>query len=158
MSSNNLRILYFLFFITACLCFFFSFQKCANHEVSNKTLYPTFARTFPPANQVTKFIVSLLLAHNWRQFSLVVGSSTRLMEIKAKLIHLCEQFNLTINNITTYTEPYIPVLRMSEIPGIVNSTYAHTRSELALLILILISFIHLFYFVFVLIILSKSQQ
>lgn len=101
--------------------------KCANHEVSNKTLYPTFARTFPPANQVTKFIVSLLLAHNWRQFSLVVGSSTRLMEIKAKLIHLCEQFNLTINNITTYTEPYIPVLRMSEIPGIVNSTYAHTR-------------------------------
>ncbi|XP_052831709.1 receptor-type guanylate cyclase Gyc76C-like [Octopus bimaculoides] len=101
--------------------------KCATHEVSNKTIYPTFARTFPPANQVTKFIVSLLKHHNWTQYSLVVGSSNRMMDIKSKLVQLSTEYNLSIINITTYKEPYIPIVGNSEIPGIVNNTYPHTR-------------------------------
>ena len=76
LSDNDNHRLFFLFL-----------QKCADHRVSDKRLYPTFARTFPPATQVTRSIISLLLHFNWRKFTLVVGTSSKWQSIAEKVGH-----------------------------------------------------------------------
>lgn len=44
------------------------FEKfCTHQETSNKKDFPTFARTRPPDTQISKSVVSLLLAYNWTQ-------------------------------------------------------------------------------------------
>lgn len=44
-------------------------QFCTHEETSNKKDFPTFARTRPPDTQISKSVVSLLLAYNWTQVS-----------------------------------------------------------------------------------------
>ena len=42
-------------------------QFCSNYEVSNKALYPTFARTKPHDSRISMSVVSLLQKYNWRK-------------------------------------------------------------------------------------------
>ena len=42
------------------------FQKCSDPVVSNKTEYPSFARTMQPPLRIAKSIVSVLTYYNWR--------------------------------------------------------------------------------------------
>ncbi|XP_067672453.1 receptor-type guanylate cyclase Gyc76C-like isoform X2 [Haliotis asinina] len=101
--------------------------KCSDYEVSEKALYPTFARTFPPATQVTKSIISLLLHFNWHRYTLVVGSSHQDQTIAEKLSELSKLYNITINKRMKYKEPHIPVLTGNPFPGIVDETFVGTR-------------------------------
>ncbi|XP_064635782.1 guanylate cyclase 32E-like [Lineus longissimus] len=80
--------------------------KCADEEVSDKELYPTFARTFPPITQVTKSIVSLLLHYNWRNFTVVYGSEDRMKMVAKSLWLRAKQNNMTVNEKIMYTEPF----------------------------------------------------
>lgn len=43
---------------------------CQHFETSDKTLYPTFLRTRPPATFISKSLTSLLLEYNWKQATL----------------------------------------------------------------------------------------
>lgn len=45
----------------------FPIQFCTHYETSCKKDFPTFARTRPPDTQISKSVVSLLLAYNWTQ-------------------------------------------------------------------------------------------
>ena len=45
----------------------FVFQFCMDYETSDKSRFPTFARTRPPDTQISKSVVSLLLNFNWTQ-------------------------------------------------------------------------------------------
>ncbi|XP_071105845.1 receptor-type guanylate cyclase Gyc76C-like [Haliotis cracherodii] len=101
--------------------------KCSDYEVSDKKLYPTFARTFPPATQVTKSIISLLLHFKWHRYTLVVGSSHQDQTIANKLSELSKRHNITINKRMKYKEPHIPVITGNPFPGIVDETYIGTR-------------------------------
>ena len=40
---------------------------CQYYETSDKTSYPTFLRTRPPATFISKSVTSLLLEYNWRK-------------------------------------------------------------------------------------------
>lgn len=110
-------------------------KKCADYEVSDKALYPTFARTFPPATQITKSIISLLLKFNWKRFTLVVGSSHKQQTCAVKLLELAEENNITLNDREDYQEPHIPLTTGNPFPGIVDRTYIDTRRGYKLLLL-----------------------
>ncbi|ESO83957.1 hypothetical protein LOTGIDRAFT_108278 [Lottia gigantea] len=101
--------------------------KCADYEVSDKSLYPTFARTYPPASQVTKPIISLLLHYNWKKYTLIVGSSHKEKTIAEKLIELSELYNITINDRKVFEEPHIALATGNPFPRIVDETYVGTR-------------------------------
>lgn len=45
------------------------FQFCTHRESSNKKEFPTFARTRPPDTQISKSVVSVLMAFNWTKVS-----------------------------------------------------------------------------------------
>ncbi|ELT90006.1 hypothetical protein CAPTEDRAFT_179119 [Capitella teleta] len=102
--------------------------KCADHRVSDKKLYPTFARTFPPANQVTKSILALLLHFSWRKITLVVGDaqSSKWRSIAEKLTQLAELFNVTINGQFEYKVPHVPT-DPNPFPRIVEESYIDSR-------------------------------
>lgn len=45
------------------------FQFCTHRESSDKKEFPTFARTRPPDTQISKSVVSVLMAFNWTKVS-----------------------------------------------------------------------------------------
>jgi hypothetical protein len=47
------------------------FQKCLEGAVSNKCEYPTFARTIPSPDSITRALFATLRNFNWRQFSVI---------------------------------------------------------------------------------------
>jgi len=49
---------------------------CVEASLSDKTKYPTFARTEPIGRQLTPAIQELLHYYNWNKFALVVENST----------------------------------------------------------------------------------
>lgn len=101
--------------------------KCADDDVSIKSKYPTFARTYPPVVQVTKSLVALLLHFKWMKFTMIVGSSHKQRTIADKLLEYAELFNITVNGKQEYVEPYVPFSNGNPFPGIVDRTYVDTR-------------------------------
>ncbi|XP_045214115.2 receptor-type guanylate cyclase Gyc76C-like [Mercenaria mercenaria] len=101
--------------------------KCADYDVSNKEEFPTFARTFPPATQVAKPIISLLLHFNWKKFTLIFGSLHKSKVIAEKIRELAAQNNITINDEQTFNDPHIPLTMGNPFPGIVERTFVDTR-------------------------------
>ena len=106
--------------------------------MSDKKNYPTFARTRPPAAQVTTSILSLLLHFNWTRFSLVVGSSHGQQRVARKLLQLAKDHNLTVNHVKEFREPYMSLVAGNPFPEIIQETYVETRGELLLLLLLLL--------------------
>lgn len=45
------------------------FQFCTHAATSDKTKFPTFARTRPPDTQISKSVASVLTAFNWTHVS-----------------------------------------------------------------------------------------
>ena len=115
--------------ITLTITLMFCFQKCADHKVSDKDLYPTFARTFPPATQVTRSIVALLLHFHWQKFTIIVGSSDRWQGISQKLEELSAEHNLTVNAKHVYSEPHMIDRTGNPFPRIIADSYIDTRSK-----------------------------
>lgn len=105
-------------------------QKCADDDVSIKSKYPTFARTYPPVVQVTKSLVALLLHFKWMKFTMIVGSSHKQRTIADKLLEYAELFNITVNGKQEYVEPYVPFSNGNPFPGIVDRTYVDTRGKI----------------------------
>ena len=65
---------------------YFNFtQNCLDHKVSDKSLYPTFARTSPPGTQITKSIISLLQHYHWSKFTLVVAKTEKWQNVASKV-------------------------------------------------------------------------
>jgi len=106
-----------------------SFQKCADYRVSDKDLYPTLARTFPPATQVTKSVLAVLSHHGWRRFSIVVGSSDRWRSIAEHVSMVTGEHGMTVNERFEFAEPYVPDLGHNPLPEIVEKSYLDTRGN-----------------------------
>lgn len=69
------------------ISFLFSFllfddQRCADAKVSNKTLYPTFARTLAPSSKVSKALIATLKHFNWKKVQREIALSNE------KLYHI----------------------------------------------------------------------
>lgn len=61
------------------------FQKCRDSAVSNKVLYPTFARTIPSTYKVSKSVISLVAHYKWKRFTVVVGNCANWLEAASTL-------------------------------------------------------------------------
>ena len=110
------------------------FQKCTDHRLSDKTRYPTFARTSPPAEQIAKFVISLLLHYDWRKLSLIVGRERTPSDwerIDAKLREMLPRYGIAVNGRYQYKEPYMEDLELGYCPikRIVEQSYKTTRGE-----------------------------
>lgn len=46
--------------------------RCADGSVSDKSKFPTFARTEAPDTQIVKSVLSVMHHHNWKTFSIIV--------------------------------------------------------------------------------------
>lgn len=119
-SENTYRLIIFIHS-------FRLFQKCADYDVSDKKRFPTFARTFPPATQVAKPIIALLLHYNWKKFTLVYGSLHKFKVIAEKIQELAYENGISINDEQTFNEPHIPMTTGNPFPGIVERTFVDTR-------------------------------
>lgn len=97
--------------------------------MSDKTLYPTFARTLPPATQVTKSIVSLLQHFGWRRYTMVVSSTSRWQSIADQLLSISAKYNVTNNARFDFQESYVLENLNNRMATIVTDSYLDTRSE-----------------------------
>ncbi|CAL1538859.1 unnamed protein product, partial [Lymnaea stagnalis] len=107
--------------------FFFSpkfSQLCQDDAVSDKSKYPTFARTFPPAVQITSSVISLLKHYNWTKFSIIYGKND---SIALKLGILASEHNMSVNHMKSYKEPYYPDYNVSFFKRLIGQTYVDTR-------------------------------
>ena len=121
-STQVLFILFYIYFLII-------FQKCADYDVSNKVEFPTFARTFPPATQVAKPIISLLLHFKWTKFTLIMGSLYKFSVIAEKIRELADEHDITINEEEVFKEPHLPLTTGNPFPGIVERTFVDTRGK-----------------------------
>ncbi|XP_031575271.1 atrial natriuretic peptide receptor 1-like isoform X2 [Actinia tenebrosa] len=55
---------------------------CSNPEVSDKKLYPTFARTFAIDTKLTPSLLSLLKYYQWRRVAIIYENVTKWIEMK----------------------------------------------------------------------------
>ena len=109
-------------------------QKCADHRVSNKTLYPTLARTFPPSTQVTKSVLAVLTHHGWRRFTIVTGSTEKWRWVADQVESASQLHGLTVNARFQYTELYYMLETSADpMPNIVERSYIDTRGMQAFL-------------------------
>ncbi|EDW02936.1 GH10964 [Drosophila grimshawi] len=102
--------------------------KCSDSIVSKKSTFHTFARTLAPASKVSKSVISLLNAYDWKKFSIVVSSKPIWGSDVANAIQeLAESRNFTITHLK-YISDYIPIKKtLSQIDKIIDETYATTR-------------------------------
>ncbi|GFR93323.1 guanylate cyclase [Elysia marginata] len=105
------------------------FQVCSEDEVSDKTRYPTFARTFPPAGQITKSVISLLKYYNWTKFSIIYGDteSKTYESVAMRLQELAQEHNMSTNHMMSYPEPHLTLITGNPFPNIIQKTYVDTR-------------------------------
>ncbi|EDW13325.2 uncharacterized protein Dmoj_GI18149 [Drosophila mojavensis] len=102
--------------------------KCSDSIVSNKTTFPTFARTLAPASKVSKSVISLLNAYDWKKFAIVVSSKPIWgSDVASAIQELAESRNFTITHFK-YISDYIPIKKtLSQIENIIEETYRTTR-------------------------------
>ncbi|XP_011686974.1 PREDICTED: guanylate cyclase 32E isoform X2 [Wasmannia auropunctata] len=84
---------------------------CTYNETSNKKEFPTFARTRPPDTQISKSVVSVLLAFNWTKVTFIYINSTmfefnKMSTIAATILKSFEAAGITVNYRRSWSEPY----------------------------------------------------
>ncbi|KAK3781513.1 hypothetical protein RRG08_054852 [Elysia crispata] len=104
-------------------------KVCSEDEVSDKSKYPTFARTFPPAVQITKSVISLLKYYNWTKFSIIYGDidSKTYESVAIRLQELAQEHNMSTNHVMSYPEPHLTLITGNPFPDIIQKTYVDTR-------------------------------
>lgn len=60
---------------------------CSSPELSDKKLYPTFARTFAVDSQVTPSVISLLKKFNWKRVAIIYENLTKWIDLKDSMKH-----------------------------------------------------------------------
>ena len=74
----------------------FHFQKCSDSLLSNKTQFPTFARTMQPSNRIAKSIVSVLRHFKWNRVVVIAGENfmyvKNAFQVRAVVVRVCKLF------------------------------------------------------------------
>ncbi|XP_041362491.1 guanylate cyclase 32E-like [Gigantopelta aegis] len=101
--------------------------KCNDPIVSDKHIFPTFARTQPPSTHSAKSVIALMEHYGWKKFSIVVEKMDLKIRAAKNLKHLAEGRNMTVNDLMNFTGPYSTLYHFNEIHTIVMKTYLRTR-------------------------------
>ncbi|KAL6448488.1 hypothetical protein ACFW04_000413 [Cataglyphis niger] len=84
---------------------------CTHHETSNKKEFPTFVRTRPPDTQISKSVVSVLLAFNWTKVTFMYMNSTifefnKMSTIATTILTSFEAAGISVTYLRSWSEPY----------------------------------------------------
>ncbi|VDM39574.1 unnamed protein product [Toxocara canis] len=110
-------------------------HKCKDHIVSDKTKYPTFARTVPAETEITAAFISLLKHFSWRKFSIIYERHVTNEELFGSIRGALDLENLhadisehryTVLNVSTVAYPFSEVEK-SNVAQIIADTYRTTR-------------------------------
>uniref|UniRef100_A0AAG5DN07 Guanylate cyclase n=1 Tax=Anopheles atroparvus TaxID=41427 RepID=A0AAG5DN07_ANOAO len=107
---------------------------CTHNETSNKRHFPTFARTRPPDLQISKSVVSLLLAYNWTQVSFLYRASDNgeFDAVAETLKTTLRSAGIRIRSVATWTDIYHHGYSGNPFERLVAETHADTRIYLVL--------------------------
>ncbi|XP_030371847.1 guanylate cyclase 32E isoform X2 [Scaptodrosophila lebanonensis] len=107
---------------------------CTHRDTSNKLDFPTFARTRPPDTQISKSVVSLLLAFNWTQVSFLYldDPSSQYQPVAETILNTLESAGVTVRDIRTWNTIYHHGFMSNPFDTLVEQTHANTRIYLIL--------------------------
>ncbi|VDK69516.1 unnamed protein product [Litomosoides sigmodontis] len=109
--------------------------KCKDEMMSDKSVYPTFARTVPTETEITAALIVLLKYFKWRKFSIIYERNVANEELFRSIKSTIERQNVglgisdthyVIMNVSTVPHPYSEIER-SNIEQIISDTSASTR-------------------------------
>ncbi|XP_071581869.1 receptor-type guanylate cyclase Gyc76C-like [Temnothorax nylanderi] len=106
---------------------------CTHNETSNKKEFPTFARTRPPDTQISKSLLSVLLAFNWTKVTFMHMNSTmfefnKMSTIATTILTSFEAAGISVNHRRSWNEPYYGATHMKNpFHEHVKQTYRETR-------------------------------
>uniref|UniRef100_A0A915Q3I8 Guanylate cyclase n=1 Tax=Setaria digitata TaxID=48799 RepID=A0A915Q3I8_9BILA len=109
--------------------------KCKDEMMSDKSKYPTFARTVPTETEITAALIALLKHFNWRKFSIIYEKNVANEELFRSIKSAIEKQNeglevsdtrYTIINVSTVPHPFSEIER-SNIEQIISDTFRSTR-------------------------------
>ncbi|KAF6204393.1 hypothetical protein GE061_002734 [Apolygus lucorum] len=100
---------------------------CTNYETSDKVNFPTFARTRPPDNQISKSVAAVLLAFNWTQVTFFYQNSSDLTTVADSIKSILHGAGVTILATRTWVNPYHHGYMDNPFVPMVKQTYRHTR-------------------------------
>ncbi|XP_041364284.1 guanylate cyclase 32E-like [Gigantopelta aegis] len=100
---------------------------CSETEVSDKNLYPTFARTKPTDSQISKNVVSILKMFNWTKVTFVYSSSEVYQHTAVAICDLLEYWGITVSFKKVYKGPYFHKHAENPFIKIVSETRTDTR-------------------------------
>ncbi|XP_017052054.1 speract receptor isoform X2 [Drosophila ficusphila] len=107
---------------------------CTHRDPSNKADFPTFARTRPPDTQISKSVVTLLLAFNWTQVSFLYldDASGQYQPVAETILSTLTEAGVTIRDIRTWNTIYHHGFMDNPFETLVDQTFANTRIYLIL--------------------------
>ncbi|XP_058835407.1 guanylate cyclase 32E [Topomyia yanbarensis] len=107
---------------------------CTHNETSNKKHFPTFARTRPPDLQISKSVVSLLLACNWTQVTFFYRASddAEYDAVAETLKTTLKSNGVRIRAVRTWSTIYHHGYSSNPFDRLVDETFMETRIYLVL--------------------------
>lgn len=79
--------------------------RCPDGTVSDKSKFPTFARTEAPDTQIVKSVLSVLYNYHWNRFSIIVETqSTQYNTVAKSLENFAESNGYVVTNVTHITD------------------------------------------------------
>lgn len=108
------------------------FQFCTHQETSHKKHFPTFARTRPPDAQISKSVVSLLIAYNWTQvtFLYLQSDDSEFTAVAETVLSILKMSGVTVRSVLTWDSVYHHGYMNNPFDEIVEKTFADTRSKI----------------------------
>ncbi|XP_012260738.2 guanylate cyclase 32E isoform X3 [Athalia rosae] len=105
---------------------------CTHRETSDKSEFPTFARTRPPDTQISKSVVSVLLAFNWTKVTFMYMNSSlfefnKMSTVAETILSSFEASGITLNSLRCWGEPFHHTHMHNPFHQHVQDTYKETR-------------------------------
>ncbi|KAG8192121.1 hypothetical protein JTE90_027768 [Oedothorax gibbosus] len=102
---------------------------CAHREVSDKTKYPTFARTRPSSDQISRSVSSLLQTFGWTQISFLYSTDPEgnFKEICKAIAGALNDAGILVKFTGTWAHTYHHGYGENPFEGLVDQSYQDTR-------------------------------
>ncbi|KAF0764785.1 guanylate cyclase 32E-like isoform X2 [Aphis craccivora] len=100
-------------------------------DTSDKTLFPTFARTRPPDTQISKSVAAVLKAFNWTQVTFFYSNAadTHFGKIASTISEVFSKSGIEITAKKTWNTHYLHGYTANPFVKLVADTYQDTRSK-----------------------------
>ncbi|KAL7636453.1 UNVERIFIED_CONTAM: hypothetical protein RMT77_013228 [Armadillidium vulgare] len=104
---------------------------CTHSKTSNKNLFPTFARTRPPDNQISKSVASVLKRFNWRKVIFLYNNSPDedFTPVAKTIRETLKNHNITVIKTRVWNSTYFHAFMDNIFDAILRETHKDCRSK-----------------------------